>query len=192
MVNPARRSARAALDAARPAVARLDATRGGEDLAADLIDIWNAIEASLRTLVGSSALAGQALIREARQRQMIDFDLANALAAFEAVHTRLQDTSYRPSESDVGAARTAFLKLDAALMQDTAYETGPTVASPAPVAAPVAASPEVAVATAPAGRPRWLWPAVAALVLLVLAVGGYFMFAPSGSSSFTEGVAALE
>ena len=46
------RSARAALDAARPAVARLDSIRGPEDLAADLIEIWRAVEAALRALVG--------------------------------------------------------------------------------------------------------------------------------------------
>jgi len=37
------RSARAALDAARPAVARLDSSRGPEDLAADLIETWGAV-----------------------------------------------------------------------------------------------------------------------------------------------------
>ena len=64
------------------------ARAAAEDLAADLIEIWGAVEAALRTLVGSTVLSGQALIREARQRQMINFDQANALAEFEAVHER--------------------------------------------------------------------------------------------------------
>jgi len=71
MTSPAQRSARAALDAARPAVARLDSSRSSEDLAADLIDVWAAVESALRTLVGTSTLTGQALIREARQRQRL-------------------------------------------------------------------------------------------------------------------------
>ena len=109
MTTAAQRSAHAALDAARPAVARLDSVRGPEDLAADLIDIWSAVEAALKSLAGTTSLAGQSLIREVRQRQLIDFDQANALADLQAVHDRLQSTSYRPSDSHVGAARAAFL-----------------------------------------------------------------------------------
>src|SRR4051812_43739078 len=128
MTTQAQRSARAALDAARPAVARLDATRGSEDLAADLIEIWSAVEAALRTLVGTSALTGQPLIREARQRQLINFDQANSLAEFEATHVRLQNTSYRPIDADVTSARNAYLKLDTALMDDAAFGAAPRAA----------------------------------------------------------------
>ncbi|HEY4130868.1 MAG TPA: hypothetical protein VGM50_09640 [Gemmatimonadaceae bacterium] len=135
MTSPAQRGARATLDAARPAVARLDATCGSEDLAADLIDIWNSVESALRALVGSSALAGQALIREARQRQMISFELANSLAEFEAVNARLHDTTYRPTDGDVNAARTAFLKLDAEMSSDTSAPSfGSSIPRPAPQA----------------------------------------------------------
>jgi hypothetical protein len=55
---PVLRGARFALDAARPAVARLDTSRGPEDLAADLIETWSAVEAALRSLVGSTTLSG--------------------------------------------------------------------------------------------------------------------------------------
>ena len=113
--GPAQRSARAELDSARPVVARLDAHRGSEDLAADLIEVWTLMEASLRALVGTMALAGQPLIREARLRQLLNFDQANAVAEFQAVRDRLQDVNYRPTEADVSSARNAFLKLDAAL-----------------------------------------------------------------------------
>ena len=192
MSTAAQRSARAALDAARPAVARLDAAHGGEDLAADIIEIWGAVESALRTLVGSSALAGQALIREARQRQMIDFDLANALAEFEAAHVRLQNTAYRPTEVDVNAARNAYLKLDAALVGDVAMGYAPPGIRRAPevvaepVAPPPAATPVVA-----RPRPRWLVPALAALVV-VLAIGGYLLLARGGSSSMAEGITAYQ
>lgn len=194
MSTPAQRSARAALDAARPAVARLDATRGSEDLAADLIEIWGAVEAALRTLVGSTALTGQPLIREARQRQLINFETANALAEFEAVHTRLQNTSYRPVDSDVNASRNAYIKLDAALM-DTADIAGaprpaPSAAETVPVAAaPAAASAPVPAATPTSGRPRWLIPSIV-LGVLILAVGAFFMFKPGGASSYQQGVDA--
>lgn len=184
MTTPAQRNARAALDAARPAVARLDASRGSEDLAADLIDIWDGVEAALRQLVGTTALTGQALIREARQRQMIGFDQANAVAEFEAVHARLQDTTYRPNASDTNSARNAFLKLDAAL---TDSASAPSFdARPAAVAAATPVGEPVVVQTTRKGMPRWLMPAVAVLVL-VLAVGGFFMFR-GGGGSYAEGV----
>ncbi len=124
MTTAAQRSAHAALDAARPAVARLDSIRGPEDTAADLIDIWSAVESALRALSGSNALTGQTLIREVRQRQLIDFDQANALADFQAVHDRLQSTSYHPSESDLASARAAVSKLDAALVDAPAPVAG--------------------------------------------------------------------
>src|SRR6185437_1819852 len=99
--------------------------------AADLIESWGAAETALRTLVGSTVLTGQPLIREARQRQMITFETANALAEFSAVHDRLQNTSYRASDADVAAAKNAFLKLDAGLASDTALDTGrPSAGSP--------------------------------------------------------------
>lgn len=194
MTTPAQRSARAALDAARPAVARLDSSRSSEDLAADLIEVWDAVEASLRQLVGTTALTGQALIREARQRQMIGFDQANAVAEFEAVHARLQDTSYRPNANDTASARSAFLKLDAALMETgnapSSFDSRP---APPPATAASAVSAPVAepavVQTTRKGAPRWLIPTVA-VVVLVLAVGGFLMFRGAGGSSYQEGVDA--
>lgn len=198
MTSPAQRGARAALDAARPAVARLDATRGPDDLAADLIDIWNAVESALRTLVGSSALAGQALIREARQRQMISFDLANSLAAFEAVYSRVQDTNYRPSDSDVATTRDAFAKLDAALLSDAPIGGSPVFDAPRqpPVstgqagALPMDAEPVLVVNPSNRGNRSLLFGGVAALVVVVLAVGGWALFGRNRSNSLQDGIAA--
>jgi tetratricopeptide (TPR) repeat protein len=199
MTSTNQRNARAALDAARPAVARLDTTRGSEDLAADLIETWSAVEAALRTLVGSSALTGQALIREARQRQLIDFDLANSLAEFEAAHSRLQSTSYRPADVDINAARNAYLKLDAALSREdfSGYGSGYAAGYGAPArpvaeAAPVPATEPVVVASTPvAGRPRWIWPLVA-IVVIAFVVAGYLMFGNRGSGSLNDGIAAFQ
>ena len=84
MNDVARRSALAAIDRARPAIARLDQSRHFEELAADLMESWSAVETALRSLVGGTTLGGQALIREARQRQLLSFEQANALAEFHA------------------------------------------------------------------------------------------------------------
>jgi tetratricopeptide (TPR) repeat protein len=110
----------AALDAARPAIARLDASRDPEELAADLIESWSAVETALRSLVGGTVLGGQALIREARQRQLLNFEQANTLAEFHAAAERSQSTDYQPSGVDLSAARDAFLKLEAGLMSSAA------------------------------------------------------------------------
>jgi tetratricopeptide (TPR) repeat protein len=193
VTTPAQREARAALDAARPTVARLDMTRGAEDLAADLVDVWRSVESALRSLVGSSALTGQALIREARQRQLINFDQANALAEFEAVNGRLQTTSYRPNDADVNSARNAFLRLDAALIDEPSYAAG--YSAPRAAAAPPAATEPVADATVISTtsvrrRPApWMW-VLAAVVVIAVALGGYYTLGRSGSSSFNDGVRA--
>jgi len=185
------RSARAALDAARPAVARLDSSRGPEDLAADLIETWGAIEAALRTLVGSTVLTGQPLIREARQRQVINFDQANTLAEFQAVHDRLQDTSYRASDGDVASARGAFAKLDTALAGEVVPAPRPATGEVPPTAVDTAASMEV---SAPAGRtmPSWAILGAATVVLLLLIGGGYLIFGRGGSDSMQQGITAYQ
>ena len=197
MNTAAQRSARGALDAARPALARLDASRGSEDLAADLIELWMATEAGLRSLVGTSTLTWQPLIREARQRQLIDFGLANSLAEFQAVHDRLQNTSYRPTSTDVDAARAAFTKLDTALMGDTGVEP-PALGSrgPLPAATP---APAVVVAegtAAPTGTPRRVYPlwlvASVAIVVIGLAIGAYFVFHHGSNGSLQQGVDAYK
>ena len=52
------REARAALDAARPAVARLAEARGAEDLAANLLEAWEGVERALRAIGGTPTLSG--------------------------------------------------------------------------------------------------------------------------------------
>ena len=183
------RSARAALDAARPAVARLDSSRGPEDLAADLIETWGAIEGALRSLVGSTVLTGQPLIREARQRQVINFDQANALAEFQAVHDRLQDTSYRATDADVSSARSAFLKLDTALMGDIVQAPRQPPRDVAPSVVETSAPIEV---SAPPARsiPSWAILGAAALVVILLIGGGFLIFGRRGNDSLQQGIDA--
>src|SRR5258708_26657933 len=111
----------AALDAvhsARPIVARLSPSRDKEDLAADIIEAWNAVETGLRSLVGGTTLTGQSLIRELRQRSFLSLEQANALAEFNAARERAGRTDYAPTEHDVNATRDAFLKLEAGPVGD--------------------------------------------------------------------------
>jgi tetratricopeptide (TPR) repeat protein len=179
---PAQRSAVAALETARPIIARLNASRSPEDTAADILEGWEATQAALRSLIGGSPLSGQALIRELRQRDMLTLDQAHALLEFLAARDRVDRPSYRPTMVDVQAACDGFKRLDAAV-------TGVGAATPA-AAATVAAPATVASTGANAydirpRRSRWLIPALVALVLL-LGAGGYYMFSGGSSADLTQ------
>ena len=193
-------STRAALDAvhaARPIVARLSATRDKEDLAADIIEAWGAVETGLRSLVGGSTLEGQALIRELRQRNFLSLDQANALAEFNAARERAGRTDYAPTEADVNATRDAFLKLESGLMG----EQGSAGSMPASGAASVAAAsmppgPVMpnAVPTPRGSRPPWLVPVLGLVALLMVGGIAWFALAGRGSSSaaYDQGVQAYK
>jgi tetratricopeptide (TPR) repeat protein len=116
VISPNQRAALAALSATRPTVARLDISRDSEELAADLLEIWASTETALRSLMGSTVLGGQPLIRELRQRELISIGLAHALLEFLAVRDRIQDTAYRPTAADISAARESFQMLQDGLM----------------------------------------------------------------------------
>ena len=123
-----RQGALDALEAARPLLARLDVAGHPEDVAADLIEGWSAVETALRSLIGGSTLSGQALVRELRQREILSLDTGHALLEFLSARDRVQRTTYRPAGIDVAAARSAFARLDAELR------------APAPAASAVAAN----------------------------------------------------
>src|SRR6476646_4747997 len=120
---------------------RLDLSRDPEDLAADLIEGWQAAESSLRSLIGSASLSGQPLIRAVRQRELLTLDQAHALVEFSAAHERAQRTDYRPSNADIGAARTGYQQLEAALRQERVAPPPPAAVAPAS-AAPAAPVPD--------------------------------------------------
>jgi tetratricopeptide (TPR) repeat protein len=213
MSTSAQRAALEALNSARPLVARLGSTRSSEDVAADLIEAWTAVETGLRSLVGGSALSGQMLIRELRQRHFLQLEQANALAEFHAARERAARTDYQPTDSDINAARDAFLKLEAGLMGATppantfapastfapgggGIPTAPrgTTVPMDSVPAPATSIPGAAPTPVPiqgTRRRSWLTPTLALLALLV--VGGiawYALAGRGGSAAYEQGVAA--
>lgn len=203
MTAGAQRQALDAVHAARPVVARLSTRNNSEDLAADLIEAWNALEGGLRSLVGGSALGGQMLIRELRTRHFLTLEQANSLAEFHAARERAGRTDYAPTEGDVASARDAFLKLEAGLMGEPApaVPASPTTASTATM--PVDAigrrksftdAPPVAVPVSTAARPGWLIPVVA--IVALLAIGGLAWMLMSGgsgnSSAMAQGITAYK
>ena len=182
------RQALAALDVARPAIARLDRSRNAEELSTDLIEAWTGVETALRALLGGTAMSGQQLIREARQRHLITFEQANALAEFGAARDRAQASSYHPTDADINAAREGFLKLEASLMgppvtADTP-EPGEAMSTKGLRLSPLGTPMPVPM---PAERQPWLVPVIAALVVVAAAAAGWFFFM-RGDSGVQRGV----
>jgi tetratricopeptide (TPR) repeat protein len=194
-----RQRALAALHEARPAIGRMDLSRGPESTAADIVAGWHAVEAALRALVNAPSLTGQSLIREARQRQLLAFDQANSLAEFEAAYDRASVAGYRPTDGDVNSARTAFLKLETVLMHEGPGTGSPESGRPAPV--PPASAPAAApimepladnIDLRPRGR-RWLVPVLVTVVIAAVAIGGFFAYRAKGeSNSVDEGIRAYQ
>ncbi len=102
-----------ALDAARPAIERLGNTARGDDIAAAILEAWEASQDALRGIIGQPSLGGQALIRELRQRGALTLDQAHALVEFGAAAERAKASDYAPTENDVRAARVGFQQLEA-------------------------------------------------------------------------------
>jgi tetratricopeptide (TPR) repeat protein len=196
VTTPPQRSALAALEAARPTIARLESEQNSEDRAADLIEGWSAVETALRSLMDGSTLAGRALIHELRSRRAITFEQANALAEFEAARTRAERTAYEPTETDVNAARAAFTKLETGLRAaSNAPSDGAFTAPPPPQAATAASRASAAAADVPSpaartAAPDWQrWMVGAIVALVVVAIGTWLYFRSTGESALERAVA---
>jgi tetratricopeptide (TPR) repeat protein len=148
-MNGNQQSALAALKAVEPIAAKLDRSRDGEDRAADILELWQGTETSLRALMGGSSLSGQGLIRELRQREMISLGQAYALLEFLSARDRANRTSYRATDNDVVVAREGFRQLEAGL-ETAVSEPAPPVPPPMPAAPP---SHQAPVATPDYSRP---------------------------------------
>ncbi|MEX1185010.1 MAG: tetratricopeptide repeat protein [Gemmatimonadaceae bacterium] len=180
----------------RPVVTRIDTPRSSEDLAADLIEIWSGLETVLRRMFGGSALSGQALVREVRQREMITLTQAHALLEFLAARERCDNVSYKPTPADVAAAKDAFAQLDTATGvpgRDAATAGAASAMAGAPAAATgyssaqrAAAAPQEPAIVPPApglrplmreraaGLPTWGWIAIAVVALAFAGVAAYY------------------
>ena len=209
MTGGAERAALDALHSARPIVARLGTDRTAEEVSADLIAAWSAVETGLRSLVGGSALSGQLLIRELRQRHFLTLEQANALAEFHAARERAGRAGYVAAEGDINAARSAFLKLESGLMAEPVAGAPSGRGGSAPIPPLTAAamadpmsplpprsttfdSPVTTVPTPTMGRPTWLMPVVALLVLVLLGGLAWALLGRRGGSTgaYDEGVIA--
>ena len=185
MTTSQQRSALAALDQARPAIGRLDIARDPEDIAADIIEGWQAAETALRTLIGSATMSGQPLIREVRQREMLTLDQAHALVEFSAAHERAQRTDYRPTNADIGAARTGYQQLEAALRQERSPAPPPAAAAATPAATTGAAPADATLSGVAVRRRGFPLIALIAILLVLGGIGGgiyYFTVGQSGGA----------
>jgi cytochrome c-type biogenesis protein CcmH/NrfG len=175
------RTASLALDTARPIVARLDAARNPEDVAADIIDAWNAAETALRALAGGSPAGGQALIRDLRTNQALSLEQGHALLGFLGARDRAARTDYRPTPADVQAAREGFQRLEAAVMDGGLAAGGAGIgaaARPTPVVAAPTTMPSLETpyrtGETTARRVPVLPIALALLLLAALGVGAWW------------------
>ncbi|MEO8945686.1 MAG: hypothetical protein ABI338_04240 [Gemmatimonadaceae bacterium] len=190
-------AAQAALNGARPVYGRLDQIRGPEDAAADIMELWAVAESTMRALLGGSTLSGQDLVRELRQRGVLNLEQANALASFWDARSRCADISYKPTLTDVGFARAGYNELVRIVDQvpGSAVASGQAPVSPyAPGGArtadrPVVPPPDIpepvlapVAQYAPRSR-RFSLSAIAAVgsvaLIIVAAIAAYFTFGRS-------------
>lgn len=193
------RAAHAALDRARPALIRLDGDSGTEDRAADLVELWDDTQSAMRALIGGSPLAGQALIRELRNRGLLSLDQAHALVEFSAVRERAERADYEPTSGDVDSARAAVMQLEAALATAPAAEPARTTAGAPEPHAPIATGPisdPAADDTVPrrreVARASALVPALAIALIVLVAAGVAWWVLGRGGGELETGIAAYQ
>ena len=135
-MNGNQQSALAALKSFEPIALRLDGSRSAEDRAADILELWQGTETSLRALMGGSQLGGQGLIRELRQRELISLGQAYALLEFLGARDRANRTTYKATDKDVVVAREGYRQLEAGLMQAAAEPAAPVITPVTPLPPP--------------------------------------------------------
>jgi len=172
-VTVASRVALGALDAARPAIGRLANAGHGDDIAAAILEAWDATQDALRALSGQPSLGGQALIKELRQRNALTLDQAHALVEFGAAAERVKVSDYPPTEADVRAAQVGFQQLEAVVRSEGAAgmrEVAARNPEPVPPQVPPGASDLTGSSThVPSRNSLGI---VLAVILLVAIVGG--------------------
>jgi tetratricopeptide (TPR) repeat protein len=171
-VTAASRAAHGALDAARPAVVRLATAKRGDEIAAAILEAWEASQDALRSIIDQPSLGGQALIREMRQRNALSLDQAHALVEFGAAAERVRVSDYIPTEADVRAAQVGFQQLEAVVR---GQGQGPVAGAPPPAQPTPAATldtlPPSPAETLPPVRHRSSLGLILGLALVVLVIG---------------------
>ncbi|MGQ0538649.1 MAG: hypothetical protein ACT4R6_06860 [Gemmatimonadaceae bacterium] len=174
-MTPNARAAHAALDAARPAIGRLAGATRGDDIAAAILEAWDASQDALRALLGQTALGGQALVRELRQRNVLTLDQAHVLVEFNAAAERARASDYTPGESDVRATRAGFQQLEAVVHGSSSTPPPPPMEPPSPARPAGGQTPKAAPPLIPGLLPtparRSTLGTVLALLLLAAVVG---------------------
>lgn len=195
------RTAARALDSARPIVARLDAARNPDDIAADILEAWDAAEEALRALAGGSTARGKSLIGDLRTNQLLSLEQGHAILGFLGARDRAARNDYRPGAADVQAAREGFQRIEAAVMDaglaSPVAAMGPGYAPPpatGPAYAPAAATvPSLETAPAAAGERRVkvpVLPIALGLLVLLLAGGGIWWYSQRAAREMRAGIAA--
>ena len=203
MTDPssASRGAVRALEAVRPAVERLSPSRSSQDNASDLTAICAGVESALGALLGRTDLSGQALVREARQRESISLEQAHAALEMFAVRDRVSGSS-QVDAADLDVAREAYEAL--------AHGLGTAAAAPMPGAPgepPIAVPSGIPLGSAPAasiGAPsdtsidpvRGAAPnhgplIVAAIIAVLVLLGVYYLIGRREPTALEAGQAAF-
>ncbi len=183
MTAPNRRAALGALDRVRPLVSGLQRNRPNEELGAELGAAWAATEVVLRALLGGSALDGQALVREVRERELMTLETAHALVDFHAAADRAESAGYSVGAGDVSAARTAVDQLSMALdgVTVSSATTGTQPIQVRPDGAPESGTTKTGDAATLTGTsrkrvvPASVIVAIVALFLIVIPLGAWWL-----------------
>lgn len=117
MPNSAQRAARQALDAGRSSLDLLERL-GPHESGPAIVELWSTVQDSLRSLAGTTALTGQALVHELRQRDLLSLDDAHRLVDLRAAVERIESGDYTPTAADAVAARAAFEALESATARE--------------------------------------------------------------------------
>jgi tetratricopeptide (TPR) repeat protein len=180
------------MDTARAAISRLDVGRHPEDNAANLVESWDAVQSALRAIAGVTMLSGQALIREARTRNLLSLDHAHVLVEFSSAAERAREVGYEVTDRDIEAARAGFLVFESVAQSPAPASPAERHAPPSPPAPEAETPAPVVVARAPWYRRPLIW-GVAAVLLVVAGGATWFTSqARRGPAHLRRGITAYQ
>ncbi len=110
-------AAKQALAEGRERYTNLDQLRKPSETSTDIVYLWDSVERSLQAMLGGSSLSGDLLIKEVRQKSVINLEQANLLISFWDIRQKSAGVGYRPTITDVSAVRSAYEKMRAVLDQ---------------------------------------------------------------------------